>query len=445
MRLESARRRSTNAVVTNAVVMMGFAFALGACSEDSLTTRVPQEAPPVSGNQYGMVRGTVREDGTLVLESLDPSIQAGDDKASGAIYGNQNVTAKVTASAFSVVDNGTTKTWKFKLAVHNLLNYPIGSNDGAAVPWDTTGIYAFFSTAPSVVSPTACGCAVTVAATQGQASFTSPNQSYYWYQNRLSAKGQPGDSTTDNPVWTFTAPSRVTSFRFALLLSTPWPRARQAQDTSWSTFYNPVSDSFPDVNASPRWKTIGVNYGGTYALSAGSLLMDVNHSIVFFFNFSNDQFFYRADNLSRTENAYVEARLALTNSGGGKPVAILALADSVKFVGLGIGNGKIGFATFDQNALTWEWAAGGTVTMSTTGMHTYRVGKFGATIATVYVDGVEKFSQTTMPDNFLPNFSSSLTPQATQLSVLFGISGQDADANATVSYVTYAFHATPHP
>jgi hypothetical protein len=429
----------------NSIALMGIVIALGACSEQPLTTNVTPEDPPVSTSQYGMVRGTVREDGTLVLESLDPSIQAGDSNASAAIYGNQNVTAKVTASAFSVVDNGTTKTWKFKLAVHNLLNYPIGSIDGAAVPWDTTGMYAFFSTAPSVVAPAGCGCAVTVAATQGTASFTSPNQPYYWYQNRLAAKGHPGDSTTDNPVWTFTAPSRVTSFRFALLLSTPWPRGMQAQDTTWSTLYNPASDSFPDVNAKPRWKTIGVNYGGTNALSSGALQMDVNHLVIFFLNFSNDQFFYRSDNLSRSENAYAEARLALTSSGGSKPVAILALADSVKFVGLGIGNGKIGFATFNQSALTWEWAAGATLSMNTTGTHTYRIGKFGAASATVYVDGVEKFSQTTLPNNFLPSFSSSIDPQATHLSVMFGITGQDANATATVNYVTYAFHATPKP
>jgi hypothetical protein len=423
---------------------MLFALVAGACSDQSLTS-VPPAPPPASSTQYGMVQGTVREDGTLVLESLDPSIQTGDDKVSSAIYGNQNVTAKVTSSAFTVVDNGTTKTWKFKLAVHNLLNYPLGSIDGSAAPWDTVGMYAFFSTAPSVASPAGCGCAVSVAGTQGQANFTSPNQPYYWYQNRLAAKGQPGDSTTDNPVWTFTAPSRVTSFRFALLLSTPWPRGMQAQDTSWSVFYNPVSDSLPDANASPPWKTIGVNYGGTSTLSSGSLLMDVNHLVIFIFNLSNDQFFYRADNLNRSENAYVEARLALTQASGSNPVAILGLADSVKFVGLGIGNGKIGFATFDENARAWEWAAGGTFSQNTSGTHTYRVGKFGSRIATVYVDGVEKFSQTNLPDNFFPSFSSSLTAQATHLSVLFGITAQDANANATVSYVTYAFHATPKP
>lgn len=396
MRLSTMRRQSIGTVI-----MMSLALAVGGCSDRPLPSGVPPAAPPVVSSQRGMLRGTVREDGTVLLESLDPSIQAGDSTLSGAIYGNQNVTARVTASAFNVANNGTTKTWTFKLAVHNLLNYPIGSVDGAAVPWDTTGMYVFFSSAPSVVSPTGCGCAVSVLNTQGQASFPSPNQLYYWYQNRLAARGQPGDSTTNNPLFTFSAPARVTSFRFVILLSAPWPRGLQAQDTSWSLFYNPVSDSFPDANAKPRWKQIGVNYGGTSSLSLGTLLMDVNHLVIFFFNLSNDQFFYRSDNLSRSENAYAEMRLALTSSGGPNPVAVLGLADSVKFVGLGVGNGKVGFATFDPNTLTWQWLAGASLAMSTTGTHTYRVGKFGAGTAT--------------------------------------------NANATVSYVTYAFHATPKP
>jgi hypothetical protein len=426
------------------VVIMALAIAVGACSDRSLLTSVPPAAPP-SPSTVGILRATVREDGTVVLESLDPSIQVGDDNTSAAIYGNQNVTAKVTTSAFSVADDGTTKTWKFKLVVHNLLNFPIGSIDGASVPWDTTGMYAVLVSGPSVVSPAGCGCAVSVSNTQGQGSFTAPSQQYYWYQNRLAASGQTGDSTTNNPTWTFSAPSRVTSFRFSIVLSSPWPRGLQAQDTSWSTFYSPASDSFPDANAKPRWKTIGVNYGGTYSLSSGALTMDVNHLMILFFNFSNDKFFFRSDNLSRSEKAYAEARLALTTSGGSKPVAILALADSVKFVGLGIGNGKIGFATFDSNARTWEWLAGATLGMNTTGTHTYRVGKFGSSTATVYVDGVERFSQTTLPDNFFPSFASTIGPQATHLSALFGITGQDANASATISYVTYAFHATPKP
>ncbi|MEO6208519.1 MAG: hypothetical protein ABIQ10_00205, partial [Gemmatimonadaceae bacterium] len=151
---------------------------------------------------------------------------------------------------------------------------------------------------------------------------------------------------------TFTAPSRVTSFRFSILLSTPWPRGMQTQDTTWSVFYNPVSDSFPHVNAKPRWKQVGVNYDGTYSLQSGLLLMDVNHSaVVFFFNTSKHMFFYRSDNLSRSENASAEARLALPTAAGPDAVAILGLADSVKFVGLGIGSGKIGFATFNPSSL----------------------------------------------------------------------------------------------
>ena len=439
MLLSTLHRRSLGIAIAMVV-----AVAAGGCSERPLTSSVPPAAPPVNSSQAGMLRGTVREDGTVLLESLDPSIQAGDSTVSGAIYGNQNVTAKVTASAFNLANNGTTKTWTFKLAVHNLLNYPIGSIDGAAVPWDTTGMYVFFSSAPSVVSPSGCGCAVALLNTQGQASFTSPNQPYYWYQNRLAARGQAGDSTTNNPIFTFTAPSRVTSFRFLILLSSPWPRGLQTQDTSWSVFYNPVSDSFPDANAKPRWKPIGVNFGGTYSLSSGALKMDVKHSVVII-NTSNDLFFYRSDNLSRSENAYAETRLALTAGSGANPVAVLGLADSVKFVALGIGSGKIGFATFDPNSLRWQWLAGGTMAVSTLTTHTYRVGKFGAGTATVYVDGVEKFSQSNLPDNFLPQFASTVGAQATHLSVIFGITAQDADANATVSYVTYAFHATPKP
>ncbi|MEO8881158.1 MAG: hypothetical protein ABI446_12265 [Gemmatimonadaceae bacterium] len=441
MSLSMLRCRSIGVVIT-----MALALAAQACSDRELTSSVPPAAPPVTPNQTAMLRGTVREDGTVLLESLDPSIQAGDSMVSGAIYGNQNVTARVTASAFNLSTGATTKTWTFKLAIHNLLNYPIGSIDGAAVPWDTTGVYVFFASTPSVVSPAACGCAVTVLNTQGQASFTTPNQLFYWYPNRLAAKGQPGDSTTNNPVFTFTAPSKVTSFRFSILLSTPWPRGLQSQDTTWKVFYDPASDSFPDADAKPRWKQVGVNYGGTYSLSSGTLLMDVNHAgTIFGINFSNDMFFYRSDNLNRSENAYVEAKLALTTAAGANPVAILGLADSVKFVGLGIGSGKIGFATFDPHSLTWQWLAGGTLSMSTTGTHTYRVGKFGAGTATVYVDGNELFSQTNLPNNFMPQYASTLGAQATHLSVIFGITAQDANANATVSYVTYAFHATPKP
>jgi hypothetical protein len=128
-------------------------------------------------------------------------------------------------------------------------------------------------------------------------------------------------------------------------------------------------------------------------------------------------------------------------------VAILALADNQKFIGLGIGNGKIGMATFDMRTFRWEWNSGATIAQNTSTAHTYRVGKFGATVATVYVDGVEKFTvdNSLLPNNFMPSYSSAVGPQAANLSFFFGITAQDADANATVNYVTYAIHATPKP
>lgn len=419
----------------------------GACSDQSITSSVQPVTPPApTASTAGMLRGTVREDGTVVLESLDPSIQVGDSNASGAIYGNQNVTAKVTASNFSVTTSGSTKTWKFTLAIHNLLNYPVGVIDGAtSMPYDTVGVFAFFPTSPSVVSPANCGCTVNVLNTQGTANFSGINQKYYWYHDRLSAKGLAGDSTKNNPTWTFTAPSSVNSFRFTILLSAPWPRGLQSQDTSWAVAYTPSADSLPDANASPHWKRIGLGYGGTESVSmATGLTMSVNHSSR---EISEDMFFYRSDNLNRNENAWIQANIKLTSASSNAPVMVLALADSVKFAGLGIANGKIGMATFNQNNFRWEWGAGATLSMATSTAHTYRVGKFGPTGVTIYVDGVEKFSvdNSLLPNNFMPTYSAYVGGQAAHLSTFFGPTAQDANAVAVVTAVNYAFHSTPKP
>ncbi|MEO8881157.1 MAG: hypothetical protein ABI446_12260 [Gemmatimonadaceae bacterium] len=441
MSRSSLNRNSLRTALATALVMVA-----GACSDQQITSSAAPVAPvtPVASTTAGMLRGTVREDGTIVLESLDPAIAVGDSNVSGAIYGNQNVTAKVTASNFSLTNVNGLKTWKFTLAVHNLLNFPVGSIDGAtSTPFDTVGVYVFFPTSPSVVSPANSGATVNVLNTQGTASFSGINQKYYWYHDRLSAKGLAGDSTKNNPTWTFTAPSSVNSFRFTVLLSAPWPRGMQSQDTSWTVAYNPTSDSLPDAGASPRWKRVGVTYGGTESSNSSGLTMAVTNNSR---GSDDDMFFYRSDNLDRSENAYIESSLKLT-AGGSNPVMILALIDSVKFVGLGIGNGKIGMATFNFNSLKWEWAAGGTVPVTTTQVHTYRVGKFGATSSTVYVDGKQMFTTANnlLPDNFLPQYAQYVGAQAAHLSTFFGPSAQDASASAVVSYVNYAFHATPKP
>ena len=444
---------SMNRHMFRTAALAALVLAAAACSEQQITGN---EAPPapVTANPstVGMLRGTVREDGTVLLESLDPSIQVGDD-ASGAIYGNQNVTAKVTTSQFSVSNTANnTKTWTFKLAVHNLLNYPVGAIDGGSLtPQDTIGMYIFFPNQPTVVSPSNCNCNVTIQHASGTANFTAPNQTYYWYHDLLAAKGQTGDSTKSNPTWTFTAPRAVTSFRFFVVLSSPWPRGMQTQDTSWSVFYNPAVDSVPDVNGKPRWKTVGVSNDASVTLPSGALKMSVTHSAggglfcVFFGSCSDDRNYYRSDNLDRNEKAYAETRVTLT-SNSQNPVVILGLADSVKFVGLGVGSGRVGFVTFNTNSLQWEFI-GGVFSVSTSSAHTYRIGKFGTTNATIYVDGVERLSvdNATLPNNFMPSFSGTVGTQASHLSVLFGITAQDATSSATFNYATYAFHATPKP
>ena len=65
MSLSSLNRRSLRAALA-----MTFVIAAGACSDQSITSSaapVPV-VPPVNANQAGMLRGTVREDGTLYFE-----------------------------------------------------------------------------------------------------------------------------------------------------------------------------------------------------------------------------------------------------------------------------------------------------------------------------------------------------------------------------------------
>ena len=85
--------------------------------------------------------------------------------------------------------------------------------------------------------------------------------------------------------------------------------------------------------------------------------------------------------------------------------------------------------------------------MTTSVPHTYRVGKFNGTTATIYVDGVEMFSanNSLLPNNFMPGYGNAVGAQAAHLSSLFGATAQDADTKVLVNYVNYAIHATPKP
>lgn len=426
-------------------LMTALVITAGACSDQPITSSVKPVTPPVpAANQTGMLRGTVREDGSVILESLDPTITT-DSNVSGAIYGNANVTARISTYGFHVDSNGTTKTWTFKLAVHNLLTFPIGAIDGAASPADTIGMYVFFPGTPTVISPTNCGCSVTVKNPSGFANFTAINQSYYWYHDRLATSGSAGDSTTTSPTWTFTAPltGGVKSFRFFVILSSPWPRGLQSQDTSWTVQYNPASDSLPDTNAKPRWKRIGVQLGGTESIVSSALNMRVTRTSG---NNYDDMYFFRSDNLARTEKAYEEARVSLPD-GNGNPQVILALLDSVKFVAMGIGKDRVGFVTFNQFTSQWQWNAATRSANGTSGSHRYRVAKYGADSAMIYVDDVAKLGaqNSVLPANFLVSQGPFLGSQAAKMSSFFGVTAQDNATTAIVSSVTYAFHVKPNP
>jgi hypothetical protein len=197
------------------------------------------------------------------------------------------------------------------------------------------------------------------------------------------------------------------------------------------------------ASATPIWKSIGTNFGGTHTASSSGLFLDVDHA-----GYPQDQFYYRSDNLNRTEKAYMETRATLSTSVTTTPVLVLAMADSVKFGGFGIANNHIGFVTFNTSSLQWQFTG---ILLSkdvnTSGSHTYRIAKFGKDSTVLYMDGNPRLSalDSALPNNFMPTYGGYIGPQASKLSTFFGITAQGGDGSATISYVNYGFHLKPTP
>ena len=221
-----------------------------------------------------MLRGTVREDGTVLLESIDPAIQVGDDNVSGAIYGNQNVTAKRLDSAFSHGQQRRDEDVDVQARRAQPAQLPRGKRRWAR---------------RRRTIPSACSCSsrvrhghrhagamhgcgtISILNTQGIANFTAPNQPYYWYHDRLAAKGQAGDSTTQQ--------SDVEVHRLAqhqelqLLRDSECAVAARhcrRSDTTWSVFYNPTRRLAPGCQRLAALEAIGRQLSGGARYTSGS-------------------------------------------------------------------------------------------------------------------------------------------------------------------------------
>ena len=370
-----------------------------------------------------VVIGTVDDAaGTVTFTPLAASASA-YGAASPAIYGSQNVTINIHSTSFSIDSFTTpgTKVWSIGVGLRNLLAYPIGSNQSATAPADSTGIFVFFSTLPIVTLPSGCGCTVTVTNAMGAASFTTPTpQPYFWYANRLKKAGTAGgtDSTINNRVWKFTGQSTVHAFTFVLLINSDWPPPSQTQ---WVVSYNGTKDSLIDTQASPPWKLDGFTGGGSEAWSPSGLALSAVAG--------KDLYPIRNDSLSATGSAIFDATLSVSSANNGIPESFFGFFVPKVYL-VGVAQDKVGFLALTGPPYVWVFT-GPTYTFpgpNGTALHSYRLRKFAADSVVLCVDGARVLGAT----------AASLGGSGVVGAIeAFGTGGQSGSAAATWTAASY--------
>jgi hypothetical protein len=330
-----------------------------------------------------MLVGTVNPNGTVSFTPISGSADA-VGAVEPAIYGNQNVTINVHSTSFSIdsITTPGTKVWSIGVGLRNLLTYPIGANQNAAVPSDIMGIFVLFWSLPVVTAPSACACTVTVSNAMGAANFTAPSQSYFYYGNRLQAV-QPmasTDTTTNDPVWQFTGPSAVTGFSFVLLVSAAWPPPFQTQ---WTVRYNGLTDSLPNGSAEPRWDFTGLSLagGGSWTTAGAMVTAFPGH----------DATFVRQDSLGALTDAFFDATLAVGNAHNGVAENYFGFYDpKAYFVGIALDQvGFVSWSSLSAPRLPWVFV-GPTYQFpgpDGSAFHSYRLRKYGSDSVVLCVDG----------------------------------------------------------
>lgn len=293
---------------------------------------------------------------------------------SPAIYGNQGVTVRIYNSA--VVTSASApgrKRLTASVGIRNLQAFPVGDEQAGSAPADTAGIYVFVNGGPTVTatsSPCSPACTITVADAAGQLSFNAANQSYWFWNDRLTAVGGARDTTLGRQNWSFETDTQVTNFSFDVLMSSAWPSPHQ---TRWKTEF--PGDSLPHATTEPRWRRTATGTAGTITLnspSAGIITMTAPDGA--------SHYFTRRDSLSSTSDAYIDARFR-RNSAGGDPDVAFGIDDNQKFIAVGVKEDKVGFLKQDYGYI------GTQTTVTGLAFHTYRIRKFSDDSVQLVMDG----------------------------------------------------------
>lgn len=372
-----ARRPSSPFI--GAAVLMAL-FALVGCQDPMQP--LPRIEPPIviaAPPVIGELRGTV--DLVSGILSFEPIRTPGASHLfSAQVYGNQGQTIRLYNNTVSVTISPTgRKQFSGDVGLQNLLPHSIGDEQGDAAAPDTMGIFMFFTELPVVTaSSDGCsGCTITLPGTHGTASFTAPNQHYFFWPELVGAYGSGSDTTRSRFRLTFDADPRVLNFSFRVLIYAAWPAPHSNR---WRVEYR--GDTIPDdAGTKPRWRTAGL--GGTWSASGGLLTTDVTRD--------RERLFFRRDSLAREQSAYIEARARPTR-GNQFSRNTIGLADGTKLIGIGFGANAVGWVDAAGSFLSSTACACGQNprSISTAGFRSYTVQKFGADSAVFLVDGVRE-------------------------------------------------------
>jgi hypothetical protein len=269
------------------------------------------------------------------------------------------------------------RRFEAQVGVRNLLSHVVGDEQSGAAPSDTIGIFVFFTSGPTVTTPSPCpACTVTMVSHQGSQTFTAPSQKYFHWQERLASAGSvtESDTTMLRKLWRFDAGAGVTGFRFDVLISAPWAAPNE---TRWKVEY--PADSLPEAGSEPRWRLRQAQGSGSASPAGGFLAVTAPRAP------DREISFYRRDSVAASQNAYVEARMQFNGASTTSPGPWLVIDDAGRFVALGVRSNAVGFMNTSRAFIGVPFA------MNTTTAHnTYQLRKYGADSAVFYVNGTRR-------------------------------------------------------
>jgi hypothetical protein len=404
-------------------------LAAGGCNEASTPSAPPM--PPVPPGAVGVIVGKISGDSISATFTPAGSDMSANGALSPAIYGSQGVNVTVTGVVDSQVFYAPDSTkWFTHVRLRNLLTNKIGTNYAGATPKDSAGVFAFFLQNPQITLPAGCGCTVTISNPAGVENFTTPGQSYFWYNSIPTAvQGLPGSDTTANAVWIFKANKSIAhAFIFVLEVSAMWP---PPAENTWTVKYDGTTDSLPFSKAEPRWAPNHFQNAhiGTAAVTWTATGLDFTSAAN-----NRDTIMTRFDSLG-TGSAYMDVIVNVQTGANNRVAAVFGFVEPLggnrKYVAAALTKNRLTFGQMDST--TGNWSVLGLGAFTATGEDTIRIRKISGTTPQV---------QICLNGNVALNLNATaLIPTSSRMnnmSVFFGIQGRGgAGLNVLYKSITY--------